>query len=200
MAAISVIDYGAGNIRSVLNAVNYLGYDASVTTEAAEVVRASVLVLPGVGAAHGLMKGLAKQKLTAPILDYLASGKPFLGICLGLQVLFDSTEEGGLECLGFLKGRVRRLPEGLKRPHMGWNMVTTTTSNHLLGTSGSYFYFVHSYYAELENTSLVTGWTTYGISFPAVITQNNLVATQFHPEKSGHNGLLFLRNFFEKYI
>jgi imidazole glycerol phosphate synthase glutamine amidotransferase subunit len=199
-AIITIIDYGAGNLRSVVNAVNYLGYQTRVTDKPDDLQQANSIILPGVGSARRLMDGLKIRELGAPLLDYLSLGKPFLGICLGLQVLFEDTEEDGIKCLGLLEGRVRRLPLEVKIPHIGWNTVSLRGDHPCLSgiKDGSYFYFVHSYYAELQDTRLVLGLTDYGARFPAIIAKGKLIATQFHPEKSGEEGLHFLRNFFEE--
>ena len=195
---IIIIDYGAGNLRSVANAIAKLGYQPRITSDAGEVVKAQAVILPGVGAASDTMDNLERLKLVDPIRQLATEGRPFLGVCIGLQVLFTSTEEGGEhECLGIIPGRVRRLPSGLKIPHMGWNQVRQTLPHPLFEgiPDEANFYFVHSYYAEPEDRSLVAGETEYGIRLCSVIARGNLVATQFHPEKSGENGLKLYDNF-----
>ncbi len=195
---ITIIDYGAGNLRSVVNAVNRLGYEAKITSNAGEVLGAETVLLPGVGAAADTMASLRRLGLTQAIQSYVAGGRPFLGVCIGLQLLFNSTEEGGWnECLGIISGRVRRLPAGLKVPHMGWNQVRQTVSHPVFDgiPDGASFYFVHSYYVEPEDKSLIAGETEYGIPICSVIARGNLVATQFHPEKSGDIGLRLYDNF-----
>ncbi|MBI2850199.1 MAG: imidazole glycerol phosphate synthase subunit HisH [Chloroflexi bacterium] len=195
---IAVIDYGAGNLRNVANAISRLGYEPKITGDPAEVFNAQAVVLPGVGAAADAMSNLAKLKLVRLIRRIIDEDKPFLGVCLGLQVLFTGTEEGGWhECLGIIPGSVRKLPAGLKIPHMGWNQVRQKMTHPIFEgvPDEANFYFVHSYYAEPEDKSLVAGETDYGIPFCSVIARGNLVATQFHPEKSGELGLKIYDNF-----
>jgi glutamine amidotransferase len=195
---IAIIDYGAGNLRSVVNAVTRLGYQPKVTSSPADVLDARVVILPGVGAAADTVSSLKKLGLVEPVHRFIAGDRPFLGICIGLQVLFTGTEEGGWhECLDILPGKVRRLPSGLKIPHMGWNQVKQKTAHPVFNgiPDEANFYFVHSYYVEPEDTSLVAGETDYGIKICSVITRGNLVATQFHPEKSGEVGLRLYDNF-----
>ena len=193
-----VVDYGAGNLRSVAIALARLGFDPVVTSEPEVVQGADALVLPGVGAAADTMSNLTQRGLVEPILEYIDSGRPFLGVCMGLQVLFSVSEEGGEHpCLDVLPGRVRRLPEGLKVPHMGWNRVRQRCPHPIFDgiPDGAFFYFVHSYYANAEDSSLVVGETDYGVTFPAVVAKDNIVATQFHPEKSAESGLQLYENF-----
>ncbi len=195
---IAIIDYGAGNLRSVVNAINRLGYQPKVTSRAADLFAAQLVILPGVGAAAATMANLQKLGLVDAIRQLIAENRPFLGICLGLQVLFTATEEGGgHECLGIFPGQVRKLPPGLKVPHMGWNQVKQTVSHPIFAgiPDNTNFYFVHSYYAEPEDKSLTAGETEYGIRLSSVIARGNLVATQFHPEKSGEFGLKIYDNF-----
>jgi glutamine amidotransferase len=195
---ITIIDYGAGNLRSVVNAISQLGYQAKVTSSPDEVLDAWAVILPGVGAAADTMTNLQKLGLSSPIQRFITEGRPFLGVCIGLQVLFSGTEEGGwYECLGIIPGAVRRLPPGLKIPHMGWNQVKQKTSHQIFDgiPDKANFYFVHSYYVEPNDGSLVAGETEYGISFCSVIAKDNLIATQFHPEKSGEVGLKIYDNF-----
>jgi len=193
-----IIDYGAGNLRSVAIALKRLGFDPLVTSEPRAVRTADALILPGVGAAADTMSNLAQRHLVEPIREYIANGRPFLGICMGLQVLFSLSEEGGEHpCLDILPGRVRRLPDGLKVPHMGWNRVRQRCRHPIFDgiSDGALFYFVHSYYAQPEDPSVVIGETDYGVAFPAVVAKDNIVATQFHPEKSAEPGLRFYENF-----
>ena len=193
-----VVDYGAGNLRSVAIALARLGFEALVTSEPEAVERADVVILPGVGAAADTMSNLARRGLVEPIREYIDSGRPFLGICMGLQVLLSVSEEGGEHpCLGILPGRVRRLPEGLKVPHMGWNRVRQRSQHPIFDgiPDRAFFYFVHSYYAQPEDASVVIGETEYGATFPAVVAKDNIVATQFHPEKSAECGLRLYENF-----
>jgi glutamine amidotransferase len=195
---ITIIDYGAGNLRSVVNAVSRLGYESRVTADPAEVLKARAVILPGVGAAADTMANLREQGLDEPIRRVIAEGKPFLGVCIGMQVLFSDTEEGGShQCLGVVPGAVRKFPPGLKVPHMGWNQLKQKIAHPVFEgiADGADFYFVHSYYVEPGDKSLVAGETEYGLPFCSVVAQGNLVATQFHPEKSGEVGLKVYDNF-----
>ncbi|MFC2122700.1 imidazole glycerol phosphate synthase subunit HisH [Bacteroidota bacterium] len=195
---IAVVDYGAGNLRSVTNAISRLGYGMKITSRPEDVLSAKMVILPGVGAAGDTMRSLKELGMAEPIRRFIAEGRPFLGICIGLQILFTGTEEGGwYECLGVLPGRVKRLPGGLKIPHMGWNQVRQRVSHPVFDgiPDEANFYFVHSYYAEPEDGSLVAGETEYGISFCSMVARGSLVATQFHPEKSGEYGLKMYDNF-----
>jgi glutamine amidotransferase len=198
---ITIIDYGAGNLRSVVNAVSRLGYQSRVTADPAEVLKARAVILPGVGAAADTMANLRQQGLDEPILRVIAEGKPFLGVCIGMQVLFSDTEEGGShQCLGIVPGAVRRFPAGLKVPHMGWNQLKQKVAHPVFEgiADGADFYFVHSYYVEPEDKALIAGETEYGLPFCSVVARDNLVATQFHPEKSGEVGLKIYDNFIKK--
>ncbi len=198
LAMIAIIDYGAGNLRSVAKAIERLGYPAQVTHRPEHVQRAEVVILPGVGAAGDTMASLTRLELVEPIREAIAEGKPFLGVCVGLQVLLTGSEEGGWqECLGIIPGTVRRLPVGLKVPHMGWNQVRQRIAHPVFEDipDEANFYFVHSYYADPEPQELVAGETDYGVTFCSVVARDNLVATQFHPEKSGTLGLKFYDNF-----
>ena len=195
---IAIIDYGAGNLRSVVNALSRLGYEANVTASPAEVLKAQAVILPGVGAAADTMANLRQQGLDSPIRQFIAGGKPFLGVCIGMQVLLSDTEEGGKhECLGVIPGRVRKFAPGLKVPHMGWNQLKQKVAHPVFEgiADGANFYFVHSYYVEPDDKGLVAGETEYGIPFCSVIARDNLIATQFHPEKSGEVGLKIYENF-----
>jgi glutamine amidotransferase len=195
---IAVIDYGAGNLRSVVNALGRLGYEPRIVSAPEEVLAAEAVILPGVGAAPDTVASLKRLGLVSPILQLIAEGRPFLGICIGLQVLFDGTEEGGWhECLGVFRGVVRRLPPGLKIPHMGWNQVRQNYPHPIFRgiPDKANFYFVHSYYVAPDDRSLIAGETEYGIMICSVIARDNLVATQFHPEKSGEVGLKIYDNF-----
>ena len=196
--AISIVDYGAGNLRSVVNAFARLGYRPRVTNDPEDVLAARILVLPGVGAAGDTVASLNRLRLTDPVCQHILDGRPFLGICIGLQILFTGTEEGGWNpCLGIFPGRVRRFPPGDKVPHMGWNQVRQLTPHPVFEgiPDGANFYFVHSYYAEPEDRSLVAGETDYAVRFCSVLARGALVATQFHPEKSGEVGLRLYDNF-----
>jgi glutamine amidotransferase len=193
-----IIDYGAGNLRSVINAVTSLGYQPKVTNRPADVLKARAVILPGVGAAGDTMENLKKFKLDDVIRRVIAEDRPFLGICLGLQVLLTRTEEdGGLDCLDIIPGQVKKLPPGLKIPHMGWNQVKQKQALPVFSgiPDETNFYFVHSYFAAPDDRSLIAGETEYGIPFCSMLARGNLVATQFHPEKSGEYGLRFYDNF-----
>ncbi len=193
-----VVDYGAGNLRSVAKAFESLGRRPVVTSRRSDVAEARILVLPGVGAAADTMASLDRLGLVEPIRRFIASGRPFLGVCLGLQVLLDGSEEGGWqECLGVIPGVVRRLPGGLKVPHMGWNQVRQRRAHPVFAglPDSANFYFVHSYYADPADRTVVAGETEYGLVFPSVLIRDNVVATQFHPEKSGDVGLRLYASF-----
>ncbi len=198
---ITIIDYDAGNLRSVVNAVTRLGYQPKVTSSPDEVISSPAVILPGVGAATDTMSSLNKLGLADAIRQYVRDGHPFLGVCIGLQVLFTTSEEGGGQpCLGIIPGRVRKLPDGLKVPHMGWNQVRQRIAHPVFAgiPDSANFYFVHSYYVEPEDKALVAAETDYGLPICSVITRGNLVATQFHPEKSGDFGLKFYDNFIKR--
>lgn len=195
---IVIVDYGAGNLRSVERAADHAGYDPVISSNPEDVASADCLIVPGVGAAADTMRNLRERRLVEPILDFLESGLPFLGICMGMQALLTVSEEGGEHaCLGVVPGRVRRLPPGLKVPQMGWNTVDQRRHHPVFEgiPDGSYFYFVHSYYPAPDDEAVVVGETDYGVVFPSVVARENIVATQFHPEKSGDVGLRFYRNF-----
>jgi len=195
---IVIIDYGAGNLRSVANALTRLGCQPKVTSRPRDLLNARAVILPGVGAAGETMKNLKTLGMVAPIRQFIGDGRPFLGVCIGLQILFAGTEEGGWhECLGVIPGQVRKLPAGLKIPHMGWNQVKQIGSHPIFDgiPDEANFYFVHSYYVEPDDKSLVAGETEYGIRLCSVIARDNVIATQFHPEKSGELGLRMYGNF-----
>lgn len=196
-----VVDYDAGNLRSVERALAHVGVDATITAEWADLAQADGVILPGVGAASDTMAKLGERNLTEPLRQYVASGRPFLGVCMGLQALLDHSDEGGgQECLGLLPGTVRHFGfDHLKVPHMGWNQVTWLREHRITSgiASGSYFYFVHSFYPDPADPDLALGETTYGLTFPSVLARENMVATQFHPEKSGEAGLAIYANFAE---
>ncbi len=197
---ISIIDYGAGNLRSVANAVTKIGYQAEITRDAGTIQHSAAVIFPGVGAAGDTMTSLNTLGLSNVIRGLVTRAVPLLAICIGLQVLFTGTEEGGwYECLNIVPGRVKRLPPGLKIPHMGWNQVRQKSPHPIFKgiPDGTNFYFVHSYYADPEDKSVVIAETDYGIAFSSAIATGNLVATQFHPERSGDIGLQVYRNFFE---
>lgn len=198
---IAVINYGAGNLPNAVRALEHVGAQLFVTENPQEVRTASAVVLPGVGATRDTMQSLERLGLAAVLPEVVASGRPFLGICVGMQVLCAASEEfGDHPCLDVVPGVVRRLPGGQKVPQIGWNQVRYAP--HMVGhplfadiPDGSDFYFVHSYYCDLATPELVAGTTAYGRDFPSVLVRDNLAAVQFHPEKSGRYGLQFLRNF-----
>jgi glutamine amidotransferase len=197
---ITLVDYGAGNMRSVQRALEAVGEQVIVTSDPRDVDRATGVVLPGVGSAQDAMREIKRLGLVEPLQSYVASGRPFLGVCVGLQLLFEWSEEGGgVECLKILPGVVRRFPEepGLKVPQIGWNAVTLKYDHPLLAEipNGAHFYFVHSYYAEPSEAEMTLGETDYGVDFAALVAYENVVATQFHPEKSAEHGLRLYANF-----
>lgn len=202
MSRIAIIDYQMGNLRSVQKGFEKVGHVATITSDPAELARAEKIVLPGVGAFGDAMAELQRRELVEPIRAAVAAGKPFLGICLGLQLLFDVGYEGGeFAGLGILPGKVVRfdLPPGLKVPHMGWNRGQQRQASPLLAgiEDGAYFYFVHSYYAVPTEKEVVLLEADYGGPFCAAVERGNLFATQFHPEKSQAAGLRLLKNFAE---
>lgn len=197
---IAVIDYDAGNIKSVEKALLYLGQDVIVTRDPGTILSVDGVILPGVGAFGDAMEKLHAYGLVSVIQQCARENKPFLGICLGLQLLFENSEESpGVEGLGILKGRVLRLPgeSGLKIPHIGWNDLRFPNPGRLFHgiQEGAYVYFVHSYYLKAEEESIVTAATEYGACVHASVEQGNVFACQFHPEKSSDVGMQILRNF-----
>lgn len=198
---IAIIDYDAGNIKSVEKALQYLGEEAVITRDAGEILMADKVILPGVGAFGDAMEKLNRYGLVPVIHEVVEKGIPFLGICLGLQLMFESSEEApGVEGLGLLKGKIVRIPEGdgLKVPHMGWNSVSFPKEGRLFAgiPENSYVYFVHSYYLQAEE-DIVTATAEYGVTIHASVEKGNVFACQFHPEKSSHTGLTILKNFVE---
>ena len=206
---IAVIDYGVGNLYSVEKALKFVGGEVKVTSSAADLKNADKLVLPGVGAFGDCMKNLASTGLIPTILEQVLMHKPLLGICVGLQILFESSEESpNVKGLGIFKGEIKKIRAGnLKIPHMGWNSIEIGRKNNLIkfgaskifaGLEGkNYFYFVHSYHAAPSNADIVTATTDYGEKVTAAVELGNIFATQFHPEKSGDVGLKVLKNFVE---
>ncbi len=201
---IAILDYGAGNVRNVLRALTHLGYEAEITADHAKVKQAHAVVLPGVGAAGDTVKGLKDRGLDELVLRTIEDDRPFMGVCVGLQVLFDTTEEGGMQpCLGVLPGTVERFPAGkLKVPHMGWNQVWQRSEGPYFRDipDGTHFYFVHSFYPKPAQRSIIAAECTYGDDFCCAVAKGNLFATQFHPEKSGAIGLKVYENFFQATI
>jgi glutamine amidotransferase len=195
---LTIVDYGVGNLRSVYMAFRRLGYEAHIATTAGEIRQASALVLPGVGAFGDAMGNLQALAMVDDLCAALRRGVPFLGICLGLQLLFEVSEElGEHRGLGVLAGRVRRFSGGLKVPQMGWNQVKQVQPSPLWQevADQSYAYFVHSYYVAPEDPSVIIGSTEYGGVYTSAVAQDNLYAIQFHPEKSQDVGESILRNF-----
>lgn len=197
-----ILDYDAGNLRSVVRAVERVGARPEVASVGAALDEADAVILPGVGAAADTMRNLRERGLIEPIREYLAADRPFLGVCMGLQALMTASDEGGDHpCLDVLPGRVVRLPGGeqanLKVPHMGWNRVRRRRESALFEgiPDGAYFYFVHSYYCDLSEVGDVLATADYGVTVTAAVQRSNLAATQFHPEKSGAYGLRIYRNF-----
>jgi glutamine amidotransferase len=199
---IAVVDYQMGNLRSVQKAFERVGHGAIVTCDPADVERADKIVLPGVGAFEDAIAELRRRELVEPIKEAIVRGKPFLGICLGLQLLFDVSYEGGRhEGLGVLRGEVVRfdLPPEFKVPHMGWNQADIVRPAPALAgiPQGAHFYFVHSYYVVPRNPEIIAITVEYGRPFCAAVWRDNVFATQFHPEKSQSDGLQLLKNFAE---
>jgi imidazole glycerol-phosphate synthase subunit HisH len=198
-----IVDYNAGNIRSVELALVSLGIEYKISKKPGDLVNADKLIFPGVGEAKFAMKELRSSGFDSFLRDWAASGKPLLGVCLGSQIIFEHSEEGDTDCLGLVQGTVRRFPEhfrdkGLKVPHMGWNDITFQNGGSRLFEGipeNSDFYFVHSYYIDPADRSVVTATTDYGFAVPCAIKKNNVEAVQFHPEKSANWGLRILSNF-----
>ena len=196
---IAIVDYQAGNLRSVQKALERFGANAVVTSDPQTIETARGVVFPGQGASDPSMCALRDRALIDPIRNCINSGKPFMGVCLGLQLLLDESDEGVEPGLGVIPGRVKHLPGGLKVPHMGWNEVRFRAEHPVLSgvPDGSHFYFVHSYFADPVDDSVVAGTTTYGVKFCSVAARDNWIAFQFHPEKSGAIGLKLYENFVE---
>ena len=196
---ITILDYGAGNLASVRLAVEKLGREALVTSSPEEIVSATRLIFPGVGAAPAAMEALRKLALDEALVKYAGTGKPLFGICLGAQVILDSSEEGDVRCLGLVRGATRRLavPAEAKVPQMGWNAVDFVRDHPLWQgvESGTPFYFVHSYAPAPAENAAAIGRTDYYVTFVSALAQDNIVACQFHPERSGRVGLKVLENF-----
>ena len=198
---IAVVDYGAGNVQSVVNALERLGVENHLTADAGIIEQSDNMIVPGVGAARDTMRNLESAGLVEPILEFIDSGRPYLGICMGMQALMsESREHGGQECLGTIEGVAQLLEIDLQVPHMGWNAVDYTGlgASHPLFDGipdGSEFYFAHSFACFPDDPDWVLGTTEYGISFPSAVGRDSVMAVQFHPEKSGPNGLRLLWNF-----
>ncbi len=197
---IAIIDYGAGNIQSVNKALKHIGCDAFITRDKEQILRADGAVLPGVGSFGDTMDTMNSYGIKDTVIEYTKSGKPFLGICLGLQLLFPSSEESPeAEGLGIFDGTITKIPsgEGLKIPHIGWNSLDIKKTDGLFKgiENNPYVYFVHSYFLNATDKDIVSAQTQYGVTIDAAVEKGNVFATQFHPEKSGETGLKILRNF-----
>lgn len=195
---IVIIDYGAGNLRSVKNSLVKIGCQPTITDKPQDVLNADIVIFPGVGAAPDAMESLNKSGLDMALRKVIDEHRPLFAVCVGMQVLLSTTEEGGLyACLDIIPGRVRKLPAGLKIPHMGWNQVEQRIEHPIFDgiPDMSNFYFVHSYYPDLKDESVIAGVTEYGRQFCSIIVKDNLIAAQFHPEKSAENGLRLYANF-----
>ncbi|HEY2342772.1 MAG TPA: imidazole glycerol phosphate synthase subunit HisH [Chthoniobacteraceae bacterium] len=197
---IALIDYGSGNIRSVFNALRHQGADVQLVSSAGSLSDANAVVLPGVGAFGDCVRGLQQRGLWDPMREWMNSGKPFLGICVGYQLLFDESEESpGVRGFGFFPGKVKKFSSaGLKVPQIGWNSLQLIEPRHPLWQGlpkEPHVYFVHSYFPEPADASIVTSYSTYGETFAASVARENVAAVQFHPEKSQDVGLGILRNF-----
>lgn len=197
---IALIDYGAGNLHSVQNALDYISCESCITSDAKVLMEADAAILPGVGSFGHAMECLQNANLVQPVLDFIHSGKPFLGICLGLQLLFEESEESpGVKGLGVFQGKIQLIPGGwdLKVPHIGWNSLDIKQNDGLFQNiePDPYVYFVHSYYLKAQDRAIVSATTTYGIELDVAIHKDNVHAVQFHPEKSGVRGIEMLENF-----
>jgi glutamine amidotransferase len=201
---IAVLDYGLGNVGSLLNAFEKLGIAAIKTANPELLINADGLIFPGDGAAGAAMENLEKRKLINPLINFIKSGKPFLGICLGMQILLTSSAEGNTKCLNIIPGQVKKFNNGLKIPQIGWNQIRI--KNKELGIKNklfrnisdkSYFYFINSYYCVPDDKEIITGITDYGEDFCSIFLKNNICGVQFHPEKSGRSGFQLLLNYFQ---
>ncbi|HVO65899.1 MAG TPA: imidazole glycerol phosphate synthase subunit HisH [Syntrophales bacterium] len=201
---IGIVDYRAGNLTSVARALSYLGKSCKISDDPEILSQASHIIFPGVGAAGEAIANLRQTNMDKWIMEWVKQGKPILGICLGTQVIFEYSEENETKCLGIIPGVVKRFPKDLqedcmplKIPHMGWNNVAFQKDHPVFRgiSDDAQFYFVHSYYPAPTDERLVIGWTDYGMLFCAAVARANLVAVQFHPEKSGQPGLQILANF-----
>jgi glutamine amidotransferase len=196
--AVGIIDYGVGNLRSVEKAFEATGCNAVVSSDRDELAGAERLVLPGVGAFRACMSALSESGLESLVRERVSRGVPLLGVCVGMQMLFEKSEEfGSTSGLGFLRGSVKRFPEGLLAPQVGWNQVTKPVASALLDDieDGSFFYFVHSFFCKAEDRTDVVGETEYGSTYASVVARGNISGVQFHPEKSQSAGLKLLHNF-----
>ncbi len=200
MTKVIIIDYGVGNFRNVQKAFQAIGADAEITDSVEAVSSAKTLVLPGVGAFGDAMNNLYERGLHQPVLDAVRAGKPLFGICVGMQLLFDQSEEMGQHRgLGILPGKVVRFPQGLTVPHMGWNQIEPERPHPLLNDidKGDFAYFAHSYYVVSKDPDNIVAQTNYGRPYPSIVGRDNVCAIQFHPEKSQQVGMQILKNFVE---
>jgi glutamine amidotransferase len=193
---IALVDFGAGNLRSVENALDALKVASAIASTPTELAGAEAIIFPGVGAAAPAMAALRARGLDRALVEAIQRDKPFLGICLGLQLLFDSSAEDGATCLGVFRGTVERLPTGEKLPHIGWNTLERVADHPVLtGLEGEAMYFVHSYVGVPWDRQLIAAETTHGVPFVSAVAAGQLVGVQFHPERSGPAGLKLLENF-----
>lgn len=197
---IAIIDYGMGNLRSVQKAFEFIGAKAEITENAEEILSSSGILLPGVGAFPNAMENIKRSGFDKVLKEAVKNGTPLMGICLGMQLLFEESDEIRVtEGLGFLKGKIKKFEVDLKIPHMGWNDLIIDKSCEVLKDveEGSYVYFVHSFYAQIEEEGVLNAHSFYGIDTPAVVSKENVFGLQFHPEKSGEPGMQMLKNFWE---
>ena len=203
---IVVIDYGIGNLGSVTNSLSRLGIPNQISSNPGVIKTAQAVILPGVGAARQGMKNLIDRNLDKLVVKEIDKGKPFLGLCLGMQLLFETSEEGNIPCLGIFKGTVKKFRRERKVPQIGWNNVKFVSQNQQISklfngiSDNSYFYFVNSYYCAPNDSSIVAGTSEYGERFASVVAKNNVAGVQFHPEKSGQVGFQLLKNFIKNYV
>lgn len=197
---IAIVDYGMGNLRSVEKAFEFIGAKAKITDNGEEIINSSGILLPGVGAFPDAMENIKKLGLDKVLKEAVKNGTPLMGICLGMQLLFEESDEVRItEGLGFLKGKIKKFEVDLKIPHMGWNDIIIDKPCEILKDveEGSYVYFVHSFYGQIEEEGVLNAHSFYGIDTPAVVSKGNVFGLQFHPEKSGEPGMQMLKNFWE---
>lgn len=197
---ISIVDYGMGNLRSVQKALEFIGAEAEITDDNDKILNSRGIILPGVGAFPDAMDNIKKLDIDTVLNEAVNEGTPLMGICLGMQLLFDESEEvRNTKGLGFLRGKIKKFNVDLKIPHMGWNNLIIDSDCEILKDvkEGSYVYFVHSYYAQIQEEEVLKAHSFYGINTPAVVSKGNVFGLQFHPEKSGEPGMQMLKNFWE---
>ncbi|MBV4415174.1 imidazole glycerol phosphate synthase subunit HisH [Clostridium tyrobutyricum] len=197
---ISIVDYGMGNLRSVQKALEFIGAEAEITGDKNKILNSRGIILPGVGAFPDAMDNIKKLGIDTVLNEAVNEGTPLMGICLGMQLLFDESEEvRNTKGLGLLKGKIKKFNVDLKIPHMGWNNLIIDSDCEILKDvkEGSYVYFVHSYYAKIQEEEVLKAHSFYGINTPAVVSKGNVFGLQFHPEKSGEPGMQMLKNFWE---